>query len=115
MKPRPLTANQQAIVDAVAAGGKIVKVEWTQTSIHGRSVNMWKRKRTELRAANGATTILREDTVDRLVKRGLVAFTTEDKDNIIGEFVEAVRDGDTHAADRAVAKGVGHAIKEFFE
>jgi hypothetical protein len=104
--PRPLTANQQTIVDAVKAGAKIVKVEWTQTSARGSAVNMWRRKRTELRNLDGSVTPLREDSVDRLVKRGLVTFETEDQDNIIGDFVEAVRNDDVAAANKAVARGV---------
>lgn len=101
---RKLTKVQQEIVDAVAAGARIVHVVWTKTSTRGRGVSMSRRECYELRAAGCANVKLRSDTVERLVQRGLLTVTENKRDDTLADFVVAVQAGNTEAADHAIQK-----------
>lgn len=105
---RKLTKVQQEIVDAVAAGARVVHVVWTKTSTRGRGVSMSRRECYELQAAGCASIKLRSDTVERLVRRGLLTVIENNRDNTLTDFVVAVQAGNTKAADRAIQKAVSH-------
>jgi len=102
-KPRPLTKGQQAIMDAVKSGAKVVRVVWTKTSSRGRGVSMRRMERVELR--DGKTRVpVRADTAERLERRGLLKIHNQDRDDFLGEFTQAVRDGDTEKANAVVQR-----------